>query len=240
MSQDILITLHKKLRIKYLLDRILAWILLIILGPFILLIAFLIKLEGFLKPKHSGPAFHREPRMSEGRVIQMLKFRTVTTSHVRWIREKPDSRSISYPTKNRTRMGKIIMNSYLDEMPQLWNIARGEMSFVGPRPDSIQMHKGTVQDGFMYSNHLRGGLLGIVQACKSNERHQLLFQGIARQHTDRKELPQMLDEFYLQWIIKSPPSKILLFDLFIVRKALRTFFVGEKDDWLLMENVEKP
>jgi hypothetical protein len=102
------------------------------------------------------------------------------------------------------------------------------------------MHKGTVQDGFMYSNHLRGGLLGIVQACKSNERHQLLFQGIARQHTDRKELPQMLDEFYLQWIIKSPPSKILLFDLFIVRKALRTFFVGEKDDWLLMENVEKP
>ena len=36
-------------------------------------------------------------------------------------------------------------------------------------------------------------------------------------------------------LIKSPPSKILLFDLLVVRKALRTFFVGEKDDWLLME-----
>jgi lipopolysaccharide/colanic/teichoic acid biosynthesis glycosyltransferase len=236
MAQDITITLHQKLRIKYVLDRILAWILLIVLGPFVLLIVFLIKLEGFLKPKHSGPAFNREPRISEGRVIQMLKFRTVTTSHVHWIREKPESRSSSYPTKNRTRLGKMIMNSYLDEIPQLWNIAKGEMSFVGPRPDSIQMHEGTQQDGFTYRNHLKGGLLGITQACKSNERHKLLFQEMARQYTDRKEFPQMLDEFYLQLIIKSTPLKILLFDLFIVRKSLRTFFVGEKDDWLLMEN----
>lgn len=236
MSQDIPITLHKKLRIKYFLDRILAWILLVVLGPFIILLAFLIKLEGFLIRKHSGPAFYREPRISEGRIIQMLKFRTVTTNHVHWIREKPDSRSVSYPTKHRTRMGKIIMHSYLDEMPQLWNIAKGEMSFVGPRPDPIHMHKGTVQEGFIYRNHLKGGLLGIVQACKGNEKHQLCFQEMARQHTDRKEFPQMLDEFYLQWLIKSPPLKILLFDLFIVRKALRTFFVGEKDDWLLMEN----
>jgi len=236
MFEEVTIRFRRKLRIKYLLDRIVAWILLIILGPFILLIAFLIKLEGFLKPENSGPAFHREPRISEGRVFQMLKFRTVTTSHVRWIREKSESRSTSYPTKNRTRLGKIIMNSYLDELPQLWNIARGEMSFVGPRPDSIQMHKRTVQDGFIYRSHLKGGLLGIVQACKSNERHQLFFQEMARQHTDRKEFPQMLDEFYLQWLIKSPPLRILLFDLFIVRKALRTFFVGEKDEWLLMDN----
>ncbi|UCD86698.1 MAG: sugar transferase [Desulfobacterales bacterium] len=191
-------TLHKKLRIKYLFDHILAWILLIVLGPLILLIAFLIKLEGFLKPKHSGPAFHREPRISEGRAIQMLKFRTVTTSHVRWIREKPESRSRSYPTKNRTRLGKIIMNSYLDEIPQLWNIAKGEMFFVGARPDSIEMHERTLQDGFTYRNHLKGGLLGITQACKSNERHQLFFKELARQHTDRREFPQMLDEFYLK------------------------------------------
>ena len=236
MSQDIAQTLKDKLRIKYLLDQIFSWTLLIILGPFIFLVAFLIKLEGFLKPKNSGPAFHREPRMSEGRVIQMLKFRTVTTSHIRWIREKPESRSTSYPTKNRTRMGKVIMKLYLDEMPQLWNIAMGEMSFVGPRPDLIQMHSRILEDGFMYRNHLKGGLLGIVQACKSNEKHKLLFQEMARQHTSRKEFPQMLDEFYLQWVMKNPPSKTLLLDLFIVRKSLRTFFVGEKDDWLLMEN----
>jgi lipopolysaccharide/colanic/teichoic acid biosynthesis glycosyltransferase len=229
-------TLQQKLRFKYLLDRILAWILLIILGPFILVIAFLIKVEGFLKPKNAGPAFCREPRVSEGRVIQMLKFRTVTTLHLRWIREKPDSRSASYATKNRTGLGKVIMNSYLDEMPQLWNIARGEMSFVGPRPDSLQMHKRTVQDGFTYRNHLRGGLIGITQACKSNEKHKRLFQEMARQYTDRKAFPQMLDEFYLQWIIKNPPSKILLLDISIVRKSLRTFLAGEKDDWLLMEN----
>lgn len=236
MSQDITITLHQKLRIKYLLDRILAWILLIVLGPFVLLIAFLIKFEGFLKPKHSGPAFYREPRISEGRIIQMLKFRTVTTDHIHWVRERPNSRSVSHATKHRTRMGKIIMHSYLDEMPQLWNIARGEMSFVGPRPDSIHMHEGTVEKGLTYGNHLKGGLLGIVQACKSNERHKLLFQEMARQHTERKEFPQMLDEFYLQWIIKSTPLKILLFDLFIIRKSLRTFFVGEQGDWLLIEN----
>ena len=133
-SQEVTTRFRKKLRIKYLLDRILAWILLIILGPFILLIAFLIKLEGFLKPENSGPAFYRESRISEGRVFRMLKFRTVTTSHIRWIREKSESRSSSYPTKNRTRLGKIIMHSYLDEIPQLWNIAKGEMSFVGPRP----------------------------------------------------------------------------------------------------------
>jgi lipopolysaccharide/colanic/teichoic acid biosynthesis glycosyltransferase len=128
------------------------------------------------------------------------------------------------------------MNSYLDEIPQLWNIAKAEMSFVGPRPDSIEIHERTLQDGFTYRNHLKGGLLGITQACKSNEKHQRFFKEMARQHTDRREFPQMLDEFYLKWLIKSPPFKILLFDLFILRKALRTFFVGEKDDWLLMEN----
>jgi len=236
MFEKVTTRFRKKLRIKYLLDRILAWILLVILGPFILLIAFLIKLEGLLKPENSGPAFHREPRISKGRVFQMLKFRTVTTSHVRWIREKSESRSSSYPTKNRTRLGKIIMNSYLDEIPQLWNIAKREMSFVGPRPDTIQMHKRMVQAGFTYRNLLKGGLLGITQACKSNKRYQLFFQELATQHTDRKEFPQMFDEFYLQSLINSPPSKILLFDLFIMRKALRTFFVGEKDEWLLMEN----
>jgi lipopolysaccharide/colanic/teichoic acid biosynthesis glycosyltransferase len=236
MFEKVTTRFRKKLRIKYLLDRILAWILLIILGPFILLIAFLIKLEGFLKPENSGPAFHREPRISEGRVFRMLKFRTVTTSHIRWIREKSGSRSSSYPTKNRTRLGKIIIKWYLDEIPQLWNIAKGEMSFVGPRPDTIQMHERMVQAGFTYRNLLKGGLLGITQACKNNKRYQLFFQELARQHTDRKEFPQMFDEFYLQSLIESPPSKILLFDLFIMRKALRTFFVGEKDEWLLMEN----
>jgi lipopolysaccharide/colanic/teichoic acid biosynthesis glycosyltransferase len=235
MLEKVTTRFRKKLRIKYLLDRILAWILLIILGPFILLIAFLMTLEGLLKPENSGPAFHREPRVSEGRVFRMLKFRTVTTSHIRWIREKSESRSSSYPTKNRTRLGKIIMKSYLDEIPQLWNIAKGEMSFVGPRPDTIQMHERMLQAGFTYRNHLKGGLLGIIQACKSNKRYQLFFQEMARQYTDRKEFPQMLDEFYLQWLMKSSASKILLFDLFIVRKALRTFFVGEKDEWLLME-----
>jgi len=82
ISEEVTPGFRKKLRIKYLLDRVLAWILLIILGPFILLITLLIKLEGFLKPDNSGPAFHGEPRVSEGRVIQMLKFRTVTTSHI--------------------------------------------------------------------------------------------------------------------------------------------------------------
>ena len=236
MFEKVTTRFRKKLRIKYLLDRILAWMLLIILGPFILFIAFLIKLEGFLKPENSGTAFHGEPRISEGRVFRMLKFRTVTTSHIRWIREKPESRSSSYPTKNRTRMGKIIIKSYLDEIPQLWNIAKGEMSFVGPRPDTIQMHERMLQAGFTYRNLLKGGLLGITQACKSNKRYQLFFQEMARQHADRKEFPQMFDEFYLQSLIKSPPSKILLFDLLIMRKALRTFFVGEKDEWLLMEN----
>jgi lipopolysaccharide/colanic/teichoic acid biosynthesis glycosyltransferase len=236
MPQDIPVSLQNRLRIKYLLDRILAWVLLIILGPFILLVVFLIKVEGFLKPNHSGPAFCREPRVSEGRVIQMLKFRTVTTAHLYWIRKEPESRSVSYPTKNRTRVGKIIMNSYLDELPQLWNIARGEMSFVGPRPDSLQMHEKTVQDGFIYRNYLRGGLLGITQACKSNEKYKRLFQELARQYTDRKAFPHMLDEFYLKWIIKNPPSKILLLDIFVIRKSLRTFFVGEQDEWLLKEN----
>jgi lipopolysaccharide/colanic/teichoic acid biosynthesis glycosyltransferase len=235
ITLDVPITLRKKLRIKYLIDRILAWILLVILGPFILLFAVLIKLEGLLKPQNSGPAFYRELRISEGRVFRMIKFRTVTTSHIRWIREKFQSRSSSHPTKNRTRMGKIIINLYLDEIPQLWNIAKGKMSFVGPRPDTIQMHESMLQAGFTYRNHLKGGLLGIIQACKSNKRYQRFFQEMAGLHTDRKEFPQMLDEFYLQWLIKSPPSKILLFDLFVVRKTLRTFFVGEKDQWLLME-----
>jgi lipopolysaccharide/colanic/teichoic acid biosynthesis glycosyltransferase len=121
---------------KRALDLSVALTCLVVLAPLLLLIALAIKLDS------PGPALFRQVRVGRyGRPIEMLKFRTMASDR-RVTRNGPPpglrerrNRHKSQSDPRVTPLGRVLRRTCLDELPQLWNIARGDMSLVGPRPE---------------------------------------------------------------------------------------------------------
>jgi lipopolysaccharide/colanic/teichoic acid biosynthesis glycosyltransferase len=110
---------------KRIFDLSVSVILLVLFAPFYLLIALVIKLDS------SGPVHYKAHRVGKnGRLFKLLKFRTMKVNSSNLgpaITQKADPRI--------TRIGKILREIKVDEIPQLWNVIRGDMSLVGPRPE---------------------------------------------------------------------------------------------------------
>jgi len=108
---------------------------LLAVSPLLLVIAVAVKLDG------GGPVFFRQWRVGRhGKRFQMLKFRTMVVdaeSLKDSLRHRNEAQEGLFKIKadpRVTRVGRWLRSSALDELPQLWNIVRGEMSLVGPRP----------------------------------------------------------------------------------------------------------
>jgi sugar transferase (PEP-CTERM system associated) len=112
--------------IKRMLDLSFSILLGLVTAPLMLLTAIAVKLES------TGPAIYRQKRVGEsGRVFLIYKFRSMRADAEQagqpvWARDKDE---------RVTRVGRFIRVTRLDELPQLWNVMRGDMSFVGPRPE---------------------------------------------------------------------------------------------------------
>ena len=109
---------------KLLFDKLFSAIGLILLSPVFLIVAILIKIK-----MPEGPVIFRQDRVGkDGKLFSIYKFRTMEIVH--------DGSSVSLAGENRiTGLGEKLRRFKLDELPQLWNILKGDMSFVGPRPD---------------------------------------------------------------------------------------------------------
>jgi len=222
-------SLKAKLRFKYLLDRVSAFCCLIITSPLFFFAACLIKLDGFLHPRNRGSVFYKEPRMSEGRQFFIIKFRTIDESTVQWVREKPNVRSIT-GSPNTTWAGRWLLKWYLDELPQLWNVLKGEMSIVGPRPHILDQHQAEVNQGSVYRNYLKAGILGVPQACKRHPKYEALFKQMARAHKSENQALNSLDGLYARKCLENSLFGILLFDLSIIFKGLTVILTGDSVD----------
>lgn len=113
------------LKAKRLLDLFFAMLIGIFAAPVIILAAIIVKLES------KGPIFFIQERIGEGnKKFNIVKFRSMTTDA-----EKNGPQWASKNDNRVTKFGKIMRATRIDELPQLWNVLRGEMSFVGPRPE---------------------------------------------------------------------------------------------------------
>lgn len=142
--------------IKEIEDRVLAFMLLILISPLLLLIAIGVKLSS------KGPVFYRQERVGwNNRSFTMLKFRSMPVdaeANTGAVWAKPGE-------KRATPFGGFLRKTSLDELPQLFNVLKGDMSLVGPRPerpDFVEVFKDQVPN-YMKKHMVKAGITGWAQ-----------------------------------------------------------------------------
>jgi len=141
---------------KRMTDAAVSLLALLVLLPLFAVIALLIKLTS------RGPVFYSQDRMGlDGRVFKMVKFRSMKPGSdggigAGWTRKDDD---------RRTRLGSFLRATSMDELPQFWNVFRGDMSLVGPRPEQpffVQQFKRQIPF-YMLRHKVKAGLTGWAQ-----------------------------------------------------------------------------
>ena len=149
-------------------DKGISSALILLLAPVFGVAYVAIGLDRLLAPSDRGPWLYRERRVSRGREFDLLKFRTLRQAALdRQRAGEAHARLLESDPGNLTWAGyRILKPWYLDELPQLINILRGDMSLVGPRPWPPSMVRDQVAAGLDYRNRVMPGWTGPVQVQK--------------------------------------------------------------------------
>lgn len=191
--------------LKLFLDKIVSLAGLSVFSPLFLAVAAAIKAEGVFRPERRGPVFSAVERVTMGRPFLMLKFRaTVDVSG--------DNHDASGKRLEVTFTGALLRRWYLDELPQLWNIFRGQMSLVGPRPVPLWEYERYLREGNEAKRLLLAGLAGPIQGRKRRQAGKSI--------TD-------WENEYLRTYMAASQSALLKLDFFWARETLATLLQGE-------------
>lgn len=138
---------------KRVIDFLIALIGVILLSPIYLIVMIAIKLDS------KGPAIFVQKRTGKnGKTFNLYKFRSMTVNN----------NVLNFKEENQmTKVGKFIRKTSLDELPQLFNILKGDMSFIGPRPWIPEYHELMTEEQRKRSDVLPG-ITGLAQACGRN------------------------------------------------------------------------
>jgi lipopolysaccharide/colanic/teichoic acid biosynthesis glycosyltransferase len=171
---------------KRVLDLVVATTLLVVLLPLLLLIMVAIKLDS------PGPVFFRAERVGY-RVsrLRMLKFRKMRS-------DAAGPALTSVDDARFTRVGRVLVFMKLDELPQLWNVVRGEMSLVGPRPEDAAF-VAAQPEAYAEIVQVKPGVTGLCQLAFARE-SELLAAGDRIDYYVQQLLPQKaaIDQLYAQ------------------------------------------
>jgi lipopolysaccharide/colanic/teichoic acid biosynthesis glycosyltransferase len=201
-------------RLKATFDHGFAALLVLLAAPLLLGAAGAISLGGLLRPQDRGPILHRERRISAGRPFSLFKFRTMRTGAVDEVRaEGLTVKYLERAGRGYTWVGRFLQRWYLDELPQLFNILRGEMSFVGPRPPAPFEYERELAEGNVRKRLARAGLVGLQQAHKG------------RTASFDEEIA--LDYEYVARVRGMSPPRRLAYDVGLILRSLRVLLEGK-------------
>ncbi len=173
--------------LKYLFDRICALLGLIVVSPLLLVVAVLIKVR-----MPDGPILYTQKRVGkDGKLFTIYKFRTM--------RVGTDQSSVSVAGESRiTPLGEKLRRYKIDELPELWNVLIGDMSFVGPRPD-VPGYADCLTGDDRRILYLRPGITGPASLKYRNEEYLLAQQPNPQAYNDQVLFPDKvrLNKYYL-------------------------------------------
>jgi len=141
--------------VKRITDVVVASIVLIFFLPLMALAAIAIKLDS------PGPVIFRQIRKGfNGKHFAILKFRTMTVQE-----NGPNIVQATRDDSRVTTIGGLLRSSSIDELPQLWNVLRGDMSLIGPRPHALahDNYFETVLSDYAFRHHVKPGITGWAQ-----------------------------------------------------------------------------
>lgn len=169
------------LMLKRVFDVIVSILMIILLSPILIAVSIWIKLDS------KGPVFYRQERITQyGRVFRIFKFRTMVTG--------ADKIGTLVTTKNDsriTRVGEKIRKCRLDEIPQLFNILFGDMSFVGTRPE-VKKYIDVYTDEMMATLLLPAGVTSLA-SIQYRDEDEILAKYVDEEHS--------IDEVYVEKIL---------------------------------------
>lgn len=163
-------------RIKRVFDLAFASILLISIAPTLLVIAIAIKMDS------PGPIFYRQRRLGrDNGSFALIKFRSMYAGANRGTRISANEGQEEVMFKIRrdprvTRIGRFLRRSSLDELPQLLNVIRGDMSLVGPRPSVHEEEVPQDEDAEVARSAVRPGLVGIARLVQLSRGRYLTYE----------------------------------------------------------------
>lgn len=162
---------------KFLFDRVSSLFGLLFLSPVLLFVALLIRIK-----MPGGPIIFKQKRVGQyGRLFTMYKFRSMTVSH--------SGSSVSVKGESRiTPLGVKLRKYKLDELPELWNVLIGDMSFVGPRPD-VPGYADKLEGDDRKMLLLKPGITGPASLKYRNEEELLAEQENPQKYNDEVLFP---------------------------------------------------
>ena len=173
--------------LKYVFDRVAAILGLLLIWWLLIVVAILIKVK-----MPGGPALFRQTRIGRhGKPFTIYKFRTMTVGH--------GGSSVSVAGESRiTPLGAVLRRYKIDELPELWNVLIGDMSFVGPRPD-VPGYADRLQGDDREMLELRPGITGPASLKYRNEEELLAAVDNPQEYNDTVIYPDKvrINRYYL-------------------------------------------
>lgn len=193
-------------------DMLISALMLILFSPLLAVIALLIHLDDH------GPVLFKQERMTvNGRIFRICKFRTMSIQ----ASGEAEQKSATEADQRITRVGHWLRRWRLDELPQFWNILRGDMTIVGPRPemlDNISRYKQQLP-AFAYREKMKAGLTGYAQ--------------IEGRYNTTPEDKLMLDLMYIEHFS-------IWLDIKLIFRTLTVFFKSDSTKGFAAEQTEAP
>lgn len=172
---------------KYLFDRIMAFVGLVVLSPILFVVWILIRIK-----MPDGPAVFTQKRVGKGGILfTMYKFRSMSAHH--------SGSTVSVAGESRiTPLGAKLRRYKLDELPELWNVFIGDMSFVGPRPD-VPGYADKLEGDDRRVLQLRPGITGPASLKYRDEEVLLAAQANPQEFNDKVIYPDKvrINVYYL-------------------------------------------
>lgn len=173
--------------LKYLFDKIMSFVGLILLSPVFIFVSLLLN-----RKMPDGPVIFKQERVGQyGKLFTVYKFRTMTASQ--------NGSSVSVAGESRiTPLGAKLRRYKIDELPELWNVLKGDMSFVGPRPD-VPGYADNLEGDDREILRLRPGITGPASLKYRNEEELLAKVENPQEYNDKVIYPDKvrINRYYL-------------------------------------------